>query len=135
MSERDTDITLRFDPASSVPAYRQIVDGLRQHLVAGVFEPGDRLPPVRRLAMDLGVHHNTVAEAYRRLADEGWLSLARGRGATVADRSAPEASAETERSIAASLDALIAEAQASGASARWIHKLLTSTARKLQEDA
>jgi GntR family transcriptional regulator len=61
-------IVLRIDLASSVPVYEQIANGLRAELVSGQFSPGDKLPPVRMLALDLGVHHNTVAEAYRQLA-------------------------------------------------------------------
>src|SRR5579872_7136434 len=63
---------LRVDSNSSIPVYRQIVDGVRILLVNGELAPGDQLPPVRRLALDLGVHFNTVAEAYRTLEEEGW---------------------------------------------------------------
>ena len=45
--------------------------------------PGDSLPVVRRLALELGVHFNTVAEAYRMLADEGALEIVHGHGARV----------------------------------------------------
>ena len=74
---------------SSVPAYRQIADDLRRHLVDERLKPGDLLPPIRQLAVDLGVHFNTVALAYRMLADEGWLELKRRRGAAVLARNAP----------------------------------------------
>ena len=58
---------LRIDLASRVPVYEQIANGLRAELVSGEFNPGEKLPTVRTLAIDLGVHHNTVAEAYRQL--------------------------------------------------------------------
>ena len=74
---------------SPIPAYRQIADDLRRHLVEERLKPGDLLPPIRQLALDLGVHFNTVALAYRLLADEGWLELKRRRGATVIARNAP----------------------------------------------
>jgi DNA-binding transcriptional regulator YhcF (GntR family) len=74
---------------SPIPAYRQIADDLRRHLVDERLKPGDLLPPIRQLALDLGVHFNTVALAYRLLADEGWLELKRRRGATVIARNAP----------------------------------------------
>ena len=54
-------------------------------------KPGDLLPPIRQLAVNLGVHFNTVALAYRMLADEGWLELKRRRGAAVIARNAPRA--------------------------------------------
>jgi len=76
---------------SSVPAYRQIANDLRQHLVEERLKPGDLLPPIRQLAVDLGVHFNTVALAYRMLAAEGWLELKRRRGAAVIERNAPKA--------------------------------------------
>src|SRR5512145_2269122 len=82
---------LRIDLRSGAPAYRQIVDGLRTLLVQSAIRPGDRVPPVRQLALDLGVHFNTVAQAYRVLSDEGWLDLKRRRGAIVLDRTQPNA--------------------------------------------
>jgi DNA-binding transcriptional regulator YhcF (GntR family) len=81
------DAKIRIDLASPVPAYRQIVDAIRVLLVEGALPPGSGLPSVRRLATDLGVHFNTVGEAYRELAEEGWLDLRHGRGATVVERS------------------------------------------------
>jgi len=62
---------IRIDLNSPVPATRQIADGLRVELVEGRLKPGSGLPSVRRVAMELGVHFNTVAEAYRVLAAEG----------------------------------------------------------------
>ena len=82
-------VSLNLD--SPIPAYRQIADDLRRHLVGEELKPGDLLPPIRQLAVDLGVHFNTVALAYRLLADEGWLELKRRRGATVIARNAPRA--------------------------------------------
>jgi DNA-binding transcriptional regulator YhcF (GntR family) len=82
-------VSLNLD--SPVPAYRQIANDLRRHLVEQQLKPGDLLPPVRQLAVDLGVHFNTVALAYRILADEGWLELKRRRGAAVIERNAPRA--------------------------------------------
>ena len=77
-------VTIDID--SPTPAFRQIAHALRRHLVEGQLKPGDVLPPIRQLAIDLGVHFNTVALAYRVLADEGWLDLRRRRGARVIER-------------------------------------------------
>ena len=84
-------LRVSLDLKSSTPAYRQIAHDLRRHLVDERLKPGDLLPPIRQLALDLGVHFNTVALAYRLLADEGWLQLKRRRGATVIARNAPRA--------------------------------------------
>jgi GntR family transcriptional regulator len=80
---------IRIDAASGVPAVHQIVDSLRVLLVEGQLVPGTALPSVRRVAIELGVHFNTVAEAYRQLAAEGWLDLKHGRGAMVVPRVVP----------------------------------------------
>src|SRR5271163_4379086 len=86
MTNKVNPVVLKVDTASGTPVYRQIVDGLRAMLVAGVFSPGDRFPTVRQLAIDLALNHNTVAEAYRLLASEGWLELRRHHGARVIAR-------------------------------------------------
>jgi len=65
------------------------MDSLRVLLVEGQLGPGATLPSVRRVAVELGVHFNTVAEAYRQLAAEGWLDLKHGRGAVVVPRVVP----------------------------------------------
>jgi GntR family transcriptional regulator len=107
-------VVIRIDLSSSVPAYRQIANAIRALLVGGVFPVGDALPTVRRLAVDLGVHHNTVAEAYRVLSEEGWLDLRRRHGAIVVDRSRPRPSREVRPSLVQRLRELTAEAQAAG---------------------
>lgn len=124
---------LRIDLASSVPVYEQIADGLRAELVTGGFSIGERLPTVRALAIDLGVHHNTVAQAYRRLADEGWLDLKRHRGATVRERhDLPKRSVGAER-FTRPLRALLAKALADGLSRELLIRELTLSARRLEE--
>lgn len=85
----DRPLTIRVDLSSPVPVYKQIVDTLRVLLVKGELSAGTKLLSVRRLALELGVHFNTVSEAYRILAQEGWLELRHGSGATVRERSAP----------------------------------------------
>ena len=74
---------IRIDLDSPKPLEEQIVVALRQALAQQTVIPGDDLPSVRQLAGDLGVHWNTVARAYRRLADEGLLVVRRGRGAVI----------------------------------------------------
>jgi GntR family transcriptional regulator len=106
---------LRIDLNSPVPAYRQIVDSLRVLFVEGALTPGSGLPSVRRMAMELGVHFNTVGEAYRALAEEGWLELRQGRGAKVIERGAPGvASAERLQEYRAQLRNLVAQMRAAG---------------------
>ena len=66
------------------PLGQQVVDELRRRVQAGSLGPGERLPPVRSLATLLGVTPETVAGAYKRLVDEGYLRGEIGRGTFVA---------------------------------------------------
>jgi GntR family transcriptional regulator len=124
---------LRIDLASATPVYRQIADGLRALLVHGTFKPGDRLPTVRQLAIDLTVHHNTVAQAYRLLAEEGWLDLRRHRGATVVARRLQPASAASRENFSQRLRELTARAVADGVDAKTIVRQLDTLAHELNK--
>jgi DNA-binding transcriptional regulator YhcF (GntR family) len=117
---------------SNVPAYRQIANDLRRHLVEERLKPGDMLPPIRQLAVDLGVHFNTVALAYRLLADEGWLELKRRRGAMVIARNEPRAVDRRQVDhLLQQLAQIAAELRSAGMSARQIAAAL----RRLAEGA
>ena len=76
---------LRIDPASASPPYEQLHHQIEALTRDGELVPGDRLPPVRRLAQELGIAPGTVARAYRELEDRGLLE-GRGRaGSFIAD--------------------------------------------------
>lgn len=127
------DCKIRIDLSSPVPAYRQIVDGLRTLFVEGALGPGSRLPSVRRLAMELGVHFNTVGEAYRELAGEGWIDIRHGSGATVLERRRPAAPPpERLADFRARLRALISQMRADGVSASRIAAELRSAMENLK---
>lgn len=117
------------DLRSPAPAVRQLIDQLRHLLVTGALKPGEALPSVRRLAIDLGLNHNTIAEAYRALAAEGWLELAQGRSVRVRERDQEPAPSRTEQkelraSFQRRLQHLIAEMRSQGVSPEWIARQL-----------
>jgi GntR family transcriptional regulator len=126
---------LRIDLGAATPAYEQIANGLRALLVAAAMAPGEQLPTVRQLALDLGVHHNTVAEAYRQLAAEGWLDLRRRRGAIILDRPTPASSPEAVADFARRLEELIAKAIGAGVPRERIAAELETAARHLRKGA
>lgn len=77
-------IRLRRQPGS--PALgRQLESGLRSAIRTGRLEPGQRLPPSRTLAADLGVSRRLIVEAFEQLAVEGWLTARVGAGTFVRD--------------------------------------------------
>ena len=129
-------LIVRIDLASPIPAYRQIVDQLRHLLVTAALGPGASLPSVRRLAADLGVHHNTVAEAYRALAGEGWFEIAQGKTVRVVERAwkpapARQAREEMAQSFERRLRHLTAEMRAMGLPASAIARHLRVLAEEV----
>lgn len=75
---------LQIEPESPIPIYVQIEERIRALIAAGQLRPGDQLPTIRQLAVDLGVNYNTVARAYLELERAGVITTQRGRGTFVA---------------------------------------------------
>ena len=65
------------------PIYAQIIDGVREQIVSGVLQPGDKLPSVRELAAALAINPNTIQRSYRQLEVEGWIATVPGKGCFV----------------------------------------------------
>jgi DNA-binding transcriptional regulator YhcF (GntR family) len=126
--------TVRIDLASDTAAWRQIADQLRTLIVEGALAPGEPLPPVRRLAIELGVHFNTVAEAYRSVAEEGFLEITHGHGARVAEREpAPRATPEVAVDFRRKLRELVAGMRARGLTPRRVAEELRLMAAGLEK--
>ena len=76
---------IRLDYRDARPIYEQVKDGLRRLMVTGVLAPGEKLPSVRSLAMDLAINPNTIQRAYAQLEMEGYVYSVAGRGTFVAE--------------------------------------------------
>ena len=74
------------DHNSGLPVWIQIKNRIAYLIGSGAFVPGDRLPTVRALAVDLDISYNTVNRAYMDLEREGYISTRKGRGTFVAER-------------------------------------------------
>ena len=79
---------LTVDATDKRPLYQQIVDGVKALIARGDLREGATLPSVRQVAGDLGVNLNTIAVAYRRLQEEGFLAIRHGTGTVVLSRRA-----------------------------------------------
>ena len=73
-------LPLQLQPESHVPLYIQLRDQLRALVHSGELRAGDRIPASRELALHLGVHRTTVANAYAELESEGLIEGHVGRG-------------------------------------------------------
>lgn len=81
---------IHLDFRSGAPIYTQIVEQVKQQVVSGELKPGDQLPTVRALALELRVNFNTVARAYRLLDEAGIISTQQGRGTYILEIPPPE---------------------------------------------
>jgi GntR family transcriptional repressor for pyruvate dehydrogenase complex len=69
---------LKFRPIHTRRAFEEICQRIREQLALGVLKPGDKLPPERDLAQQLGVSRNVLREALRSLEMAGVLRLQKG---------------------------------------------------------
>ena len=68
----------------SQPIYGQIKDGLRRMIISGALEPGEKLPSIRAMAVDLAINPNTIQRSYEALEQEGYAYSVPGKGSFAA---------------------------------------------------
>jgi len=88
---------ITIDDRDKRPLYQQIVDEIKALIAGGELPQGSSLPPVRQVAMDLGVNLNTIAYAYRELQKQGLVKIRHGSGAVVSSRLLTETTEEQLR--------------------------------------
>ena len=66
--------------SSGMPIYRQFIDQIRFGIASGQLKPGEQLPTVRALAVELKVNLNTVSKAYKELEIKNILETQQGSG-------------------------------------------------------
>lgn len=76
---------ISIDYKNEKPLHEQITQRFKDLVICGVLKPGDQLPSVRDLSVDLTVNPNTVQRAYKSLETEGVIYSVRGKGNFVAD--------------------------------------------------
>lgn len=102
------------DMATGVPVYRQIIDQVMRCLASGSLKPGDQLPTVRQMAVDLAVNPNTVVRAYKELELRGVLDTHHGTGTFITQRKMKRNDAERQRQLMQLVRDFIARAGSAG---------------------
>ena len=105
---------LLLDLHSGMPVYRQIMDQVRGGVASGALTPGDQLPTVRQLAVDLAINPNTVVRAYRELELGGLLETHQGTGTFISAQKMKRADAQRERQLEQIVGDCVARAGAAG---------------------
>jgi GntR family transcriptional regulator len=95
--ESKVPFTISIDLKSGVPIYRQIIDQVKSAIATGSIGPGDRLPTVRQLSVDLSVNPNTVSRAYTELELTGLVETHMGSGTFVGTKPVQQDDVERRR--------------------------------------
>jgi GntR family transcriptional regulator len=95
----EKEIRFSLDSASGVPFYRQIIQFIEHAILAGKLAPGDKLPTIRALAIELKINPNTIAKAYGELELRGIVATQVGSGTYVSARQADSSKGELMRRI------------------------------------
>ena len=118
-------MTFELDFRSGIPIYIQVVEHFRQMVLRGDLKPGDQLPTVRSLALELRVNFNTVARAYRLLDEAGIISTQQGRGTYILSLPPPAMADDLRRTSLKSLaNQVLVDASRLGASPDEIMEIL-----------
>ena len=67
------------------PIYEQVIEKFQQIILCGILSPGDTMPSVRSLAMELSINPNTIQRAYQELERSGYIYSVKGKGSFVSD--------------------------------------------------
>jgi GntR family transcriptional regulator len=129
-SDTKTRFHYRLDPHSGVPAYRQVIDQVLSGIASGALAPGDQLPTVRQMAVDLTINPNTVVRAYRELEIRGVLETQQGTGTFISQAKPKPDEMERERQ----LNQLAADAAARTGQAGFTVGELIARLKEMQAD-
>lgn len=73
-------IQFRIQPDSEIPASNQLFNQIRFAIASRQYPPGYKLPSTRALAMQTGLHRNTISKVYRQLEENGLVESLAGSG-------------------------------------------------------
>jgi GntR family transcriptional regulator len=125
-------ISIEISPGSDTPIYTQIVEQVSQAIAKGNLIPGEKLPPVRRLAEDLVVNPNTVAKAIQQLEQRGLVTTRIGSGTFVAEPGLRKADQTGMKAVTDRIDHLIGQCIHMGLDGPTIRRLLEDRLSKFK---
>ncbi len=105
---------LSLDAKTGVPVYRQLIDQVFVAVASGALQPGDQLPTVRQLAVDLSINPNTVVRAYKELELRGMLMTQQGTGTFITAKKVKQDEAQRQRRLTHIVSEFLARAGADG---------------------
>lgn len=110
----------RLDLKTGVPVYRQLIDQVLAAIAAKSLMPGDRLPTVRQVAVDLAINPNTVVRAYKELEIRGVLTTQQGTGTFISTQTVAPDEVDRRRRLGLFVADVAARAGAEGFSLKEV---------------
>ncbi|MDQ2817301.1 MAG: GntR family transcriptional regulator [Candidatus Eremiobacteraeota bacterium] len=108
-------VVFTVDPRSGVPVYLQLKEQIKRAVALGSLSPGEQLPTVKQLAVDLTLNPNTIARVYRELEHDEVIATSPGKGSFVRSNGQPATLRKNLDSVASrSLNESVREAKAIG---------------------
>lgn len=103
-------VLFKIDQSSNIPIYQQIVQEVKKAILKGVLRPGDRLPSVRELSVQLTINPNTIQKSYQELERQKVIETRRGRGTFVTTHYNPREDEEKLTELKENLKNILVEA-------------------------
>jgi GntR family transcriptional regulator len=123
------EIKVPLDHGSHQALYQQIADRIWHDVVEGTLAPGQRLPTVRQLAVNLGVHLDTVSRAYQQLERLGVVRRQPGAGTVVGLNASRQSELEQQKRLDEICRTALQDAELIGASIDDVMGLLSEIRR------
>lgn len=109
---------------SETALYLQLYNSIIEGIATGRLKPGERMPTVRKLGIDLGINLHTVNKAYALLKQKGYLSAHRNKGAVVNEKAFYLADDDFVSEISSLMQPMIAECMTRGMNNKEINDLV-----------
>ena len=126
-----TEFAFRLDQHSGVPVYRQLIDQVQAATATGLLRPGDQLPTIRGVAVELAINPNTVSRAYREMELRGILDTQQGTGTFIAENPVERTGPERRRLLAQLVTEFVARAGSAGFTVHDLMEALDGLSRDL----
>ena len=113
----------QIDALSRKPVYEQLVEQTERFVLSGTLKPGDQLPSVRNLSVQLSINPNTIQKAYVELERRGLTVSVAGKGCFIRSRVDDAVRRYQEKKLA-ELENLLKELKTSGLSREDLERFI-----------
>lgn len=126
---------INIDNKSNVPIYQQIVDQIKEEILKGILQSGDRLPSVREMSSRITANPNTVSRAYSELERQKVIETIRGKGTYVTSDYKPIMEVERMENLKDNIKKIIVEAKYMGISKEKVMDMVNSIYESIGSDS